>query len=78
MEGNKYREAVHADYYTAEKFFIKGAAKYTGWQTIDGKVYFRSMDAMQGKRYEVIVTQADEYDLYGYTEDYRNEVEFTE
>ena len=40
MEGNKYREAVHADYYTAEKFFIKGAAKYTGWQTIDGKVYF--------------------------------------
>ena len=40
VEGNKYREAVHADYYTAEKFFVKGAAKYTGWQTIDGKVYF--------------------------------------
>lgn len=40
MEDNKYREAVHADYYTAEKFFVKGAAKYTGWQTIDGKVYF--------------------------------------
>ena len=40
MENNKYREAVHADYYTAEKFFVKGAAKYTGWQTIDGKVYF--------------------------------------
>ena len=31
---------MYADYYTAEKFFIKGAAKYTGWQTIEGKVYF--------------------------------------
>ena len=44
---------------------------------IDGKVYFRSMDAMQGKRYEILVTDADEYDLYGYTEDYQNEMEFT-
>ena len=40
LENNQYREAVYADYYTAAKFFIKGAAKYTGWQTIDGKVYF--------------------------------------
>ena len=40
MENNSYREAVYADYYTADKFFVKGAAKYTGWQTIDGKVYF--------------------------------------
>ena len=42
---------------------------------IDGKVYFRSMDAMQGKRYEVYIESADEYDLYGYTEDYANEME---
>ena len=40
LENNAYREAVYADYYTAEKFFVKGAVKYTGWQTIDGKVYF--------------------------------------
>ncbi len=40
LEGNTYREAVRADYYTADKFFIKGDVKYTGWQTIDGKVYF--------------------------------------
>lgn len=40
MENNTYREAVYADYYTAEKFFVKGGAKYTGWQTIDGKVYY--------------------------------------
>jgi GH25 family lysozyme M1 (1,4-beta-N-acetylmuramidase) len=40
LEGDKYREAVYADYYTATKFFIKGDAKYTGWQTIDGKVYY--------------------------------------
>lgn len=37
---------------------------------IDGKVYFNSMDAMQGKRYQVWIDSADEYDLYGHTEDY--------
>ncbi len=40
LENETYREAVYADYYTADKFFIKGEAKYTGWQTIDGKVYY--------------------------------------
>ena len=35
-----YREAVYSDYYNADKFFIKGDTKYTGWQTLDGKVYF--------------------------------------
>ena len=40
LEGNNYREAVYADYYTDAKFFVQGAAKYTGWQTLDGKVYF--------------------------------------
>ncbi len=40
LENDVYREAVAADYYTAAKFYIKGDAKYTGWQTIDGKVYY--------------------------------------
>lgn len=40
VEDGKYREAVWADYYTAEKFFVKGDVKYTGWQTLGGKVYF--------------------------------------
>lgn len=40
QEGSNYREAVYADYYTAAKFFKKGGAKYTGWQTLEGKVYF--------------------------------------
>ena len=40
IEDGKYREAVYADYYTADKFFLRGDAKYTGWQTIEGKVYF--------------------------------------
>lgn len=40
FENNDYREAVYADYYTHDKFFAKGEAKYTGWQTIGGKVYF--------------------------------------
>ncbi len=41
---NKYREATYADYYdtTIKTFYIKteGKIKYTGWQTIDGKLYF--------------------------------------
>nr|MCR5754501.1 hypothetical protein [Acetatifactor sp.] len=39
-ENGKYREAVYADYYTASKFYVKGEVKYTGWQTLEGKVYF--------------------------------------
>jgi len=38
--GEDYREAVLADYYTYSKFYLKGEAKYTGWQTIEGKRYF--------------------------------------
>jgi tRNA A37 methylthiotransferase MiaB len=37
---------------------------------IDGKVYFNAEEAMQGKWYEVIVTDSDAYDLYAKTEDY--------
>lgn len=44
LENGKYREAVYADYYTASKFYLAGEAKYTGWQTIDGKVYFFKED----------------------------------
>ena len=40
QDGKGYREAVYADYFTASKFFIRGEIKYTGWQTLDGKVYF--------------------------------------
>ena len=40
QDGNGYREAVYADYFTASKFFVKGDVKYTGWQTLGGKVYF--------------------------------------
>lgn len=42
-EGN-FREAVHADYGTADKFYrkvqVEEEYKYTGWQTIDGKTYY--------------------------------------
>ena len=34
-------EATYADYYTADKFYLqKMKYLYTGWQTIDGSVYF--------------------------------------
>ncbi len=42
-DGN-YREATYADYYNdaITTFYIKteGVVKYTGWQTLDGKVYY--------------------------------------
>jgi len=52
-----------------EKSCFVGRA-YFNAPDIDGKVYFNSMDAMQGKRYLVWIDGADEYDLYGHTEDY--------
>lgn len=40
--GDKYEEAVYADYYKAEAFYVLGEVEYiyTGWQTLDGKTYF--------------------------------------
>jgi ribosomal protein S12 methylthiotransferase len=52
-----------------EKSCFVGRA-YFNAPDIDGKVYFNSMDAVQGKRYLVWIDGADEYDLYGHTEDY--------
>ncbi len=43
-EGGSYREAVQADYYTAAKFYVKAEVKYTGWQTLGGKVYYFTAD----------------------------------
>lgn len=40
LENNTYREASYADYYTADRFYVKGEVKYTGWQTIDGRLYY--------------------------------------
>ncbi len=40
LENAAYREAYYADYYTASNFYIMNDIKYTGWQTIDGSVYF--------------------------------------
>lgn len=49
-EGN-FKEAVYADYYTADKFYKRTQEvqaeeeyEYTGWQTIDGKTYYYDAD----------------------------------
>jgi len=39
-DGDTYRNAVYADYYTYSSFYVKGNAKYTGWQTIGGNRYY--------------------------------------
>ncbi|MCR5719446.1 MAG: hypothetical protein K6F84_02675, partial [Lachnospiraceae bacterium] len=40
LDNGNYRPAVYADYYTASAFYKQGEIKYTGWQTLDGKVYY--------------------------------------
>lgn len=42
----EFVEAVYADYYTTNDFYIKGDVQYvyTGWQTLDGKTYFFTKD----------------------------------
>ncbi len=47
LENDKYREASHADYYQAEKFFLKGGIRYSGWQTIEGKIYYFTADGVK-------------------------------
>ena len=42
-DGETYRLATYADYYTATDYYIKTEAKYTGWQIIDGR--YRYYDA---------------------------------
>ncbi len=37
---------------------------------IDGKIYFNAVEATQGERYTVSIARAENYDLYGATEDY--------
>lgn len=54
LEGNNYREAVRADYYTADKFFVKGEARYSGWQTLEGRVYYFQADGTKVTGEQVI------------------------
>lgn len=54
LSGNDYREATRADYYTADKFYVKGDAKYTGWQTLEGKVYYFKADGSKVTGEQVI------------------------
>ncbi len=54
----KYREAVYADYYNESivNFYIRseGKIKYTGWQTLDGKLYYYDADGKKVTGEQVI------------------------
>ena len=53
---NKYVEAKWADYYKYNEFYIKGEVeyKYTGWQTINGNVYYYTEEGKQVTGEQVI------------------------
>ncbi len=61
VENGVYREAKYADYYTADKFFLKGDVKYTGWQSLDGKIYYFDADGNKVTGTQTI--QGAEYDF---------------
>ncbi len=65
LDDGVYREAVYADYYTAEKFYIKGNVTYTGWQTIDGKVYYFDATGKKVTGEQVIQGAKYYFDSYG-------------
>lgn len=51
----EYVAAVYADYYKYDKFYIKSAQyKYTGWQTIEGSVYYYDANGNVVKGTQVI------------------------
>lgn len=54
LENNEYREATNADYYTFSAFYVKAEATYTGWQTIDGKVYYYTAEGKKVTGEQVI------------------------
>ena len=54
QDGSNYREAVVADYYTYDKFFVKGEERYAGWQTLNGKVYYFKGDGTKVTGEQVI------------------------
>lgn len=45
---------------------------YLSAPDIDGKVYFNAANAAQGETYQVIIKNADAYDMFGETEDYKS------
>ena len=55
-EDGDYCEAKWADYYKYEEFYIKGETEYiyTGWQTINEKVYYYSEDGNKVKGEQII------------------------
>lgn len=54
LEDGKYKEAKYADYYKFDKFYVKGEERYTGWQTLNGKVYFFKADGTKVTGEQVI------------------------
>lgn len=54
LENDAYREASHADYYLAERFFLKGDVRYSGWQTIEGHIFYFTADGARVTGEQVI------------------------
>lgn len=65
LENNVYRAAVYADYYTFDTFYIEGEVKYTGWQTLEGKVYYYDKDGVRVTGEQIIKGAKYNFDSEG-------------
>lgn len=63
--------SVLCDGINYEKHCFEGRAYFSA-PDIDGKVYFNTPQGVQGKYYDVIICDSDNYDLKGKTEDYHD------
>lgn len=54
LENNVYRKATYADYYKYDKFFVSSGVKYTGWQNLNGKLYYFKADGTKVTGEQVI------------------------
>ena len=67
LVGKKVR--VLCDGINYERGCFEGRA-YFNAPAIDGKVFFNAHNAVQGEYYDIIITESDNYDLKGKTEDF--------
>ncbi|MBR6257630.1 MAG: hypothetical protein IKR23_09655 [Lachnospiraceae bacterium] len=64
---DKYEEAVYADYYKAEAFYVASEIEYvyTGWQTLDGKTYYFDKNGNKVTGDQIIKGVKYHFDEYG-------------
>ena len=65
-DGENYRAATYADYYSQSQFYVLSDLKYTGWQIIDGKYRYYDAAGKYVTGVQVIQGMKHNFDANGY------------